>query len=60
MNAFAFASSSAGWFVYPAVVLGLVIPGMIYMAIRFAGELYLTATTRCATGNHGRIGYDPG
>ncbi|WP_367197520.1 hypothetical protein [Amorphus sp. 3PC139-8] len=44
MNAFTFAEGAGGgWRVYPAVGLGLAIPGLVYVLTRIAGTMYLEA-----------------
>jgi hypothetical protein len=42
MNALAFASQAAGYMVYPAAALGLVIPALIYLTTRAATTAYLS------------------
>lgn len=42
MNAVAFGMQSAGWFIYPAAVLGAVIPALIYLITRAATTAYLS------------------
>jgi hypothetical protein len=41
MNALAFTSQAEGWHVYPAAVLGLAIPALIYALTRVGAALYL-------------------
>lgn len=42
MNALAFAAQAAGWMLYPAAVLGAVIPALIYLITRAATTAYLS------------------
>jgi hypothetical protein len=42
MNALAFACQATGWMVYPAAVLGAVIPALIYLITRAATTAYLS------------------
>jgi hypothetical protein len=41
LNAFAFAAAASGWLVYPAVALGLAIPGLIYCLTRIGATMWI-------------------
>ena len=41
MNAFAFGAQATGWKIYPAVILGLAIPALIYAMTRIGAALYI-------------------
>jgi hypothetical protein len=41
MNIAAFAGHANGWMIYPGVVFGLAIPGLIYLATRIAAAIYI-------------------
>ena len=42
MNAVAFGMQASGWFIYPACLLGAVIPALIYLITRAATTAYLS------------------
>jgi hypothetical protein len=41
LNAFAFGSQAQGWLVYPAIALGLCIPGLVYALTRVGAVLWI-------------------
>jgi hypothetical protein len=41
LNAFAFGAQSPGWLVYPAIVLGLCIPALVYALTRVGAVLWI-------------------
>jgi hypothetical protein len=45
-NAFAFAADAAGWMLWPAIALGLVIPVLIYALTRIGAAIYIDVHAR--------------
>ncbi len=41
LNAFAFAAQAEGWMLVPAIIMGLVIPAMIYSLTKIGTKMYL-------------------
>jgi len=41
LNAFAFGSQAEGWMVYPAVIMGVAIPAMIWAMTKIGTKMYL-------------------
>jgi hypothetical protein len=48
MNVGAFASHADGWMLYPAVLMGLAIPALIYLFTRIGAGLYIDCHARSA------------
>ncbi len=46
LNAFAFGAHAAGWMVYPAAALGLVVPALIYVGTKVAAKLWISVHSR--------------
>ncbi len=46
MNAFAFASQVAGWYMYAAIVLGIAIPSLIYVLTRIGAAMYIDCNSK--------------
>jgi hypothetical protein len=46
MNVAAFTAQANGWLVYPGVLFGLAIPGLIYLTTRIAAAIYIDCHAR--------------